>query len=527
VQPQSANNDSEIARTLRDRLDANFEYYAKLTLKIRPKSGSLIPFELNQAQKYLHLIAEKQLLEKGRIRILILKGRQQGISTYVEGRFYWKTTGRIGVRAFILTHEDKATANLFEMAQRYHDHCLPQLKPSTGAQSAKELNFSGIDSGYAVGTAGTKAVGRSSTPQYFHGSEVAHWPHADTHAMGVLQGVPLSDNTEIFLESTANGQGNYFHAQWQLAERGESDYIAVFLPWYWQDEYSVPCPDDFEPTAEEFDLLGLFKKDGLTAEHLNWRRLKISEFTTSGEEGYWRFKQEYPFTAAEAFQTSGEESLIDPKYVLAARKQEKKMTGAHVVGVDPARFGKDRTAFIHRNGRKMYGSKTYTKKSVMEVAGLCGWILSDPVTGAPSDVDMMFIDVGGLGAGVYDRLVELGYEEDGRIMAVNSSSRALQDDRFVNKRAEMWVNMRDWFEQPGGVDIEDLDVIQADICGPRYSYDSASRYVIEKKESMMKRGILSPDLGDAAGLTFAEPVAPPSLKIRKSLAYILPIDYHV
>jgi len=91
----------------------------------------------------------------------------------------------------------------------------------------------------------------------------------------------------------------------------------------------------------------------------------------------------------------------------------------------------------------------------------------------------------------------------------------------------MWVGMRDWFEQPGGVDIEDLDVIQADVCGPQYSYDSSGRYVIEKKEHMMKRGLLSPDLGDAAGLTFAEPVAPPNLKIRKSLAYILPIDYHV
>ena len=401
------------------------------------------------------------------------------------------------------------------------------LKPSTGSQSAKELSFTALDSGYKVGTAGTKAVGRSSTPQYFHGSEVAFWPHADIHAMGVMQGVPLADNTEIFLESTANGLGNYFHAQWQLAERGESHYIAVFLAWYWQDEYKLECDDDIELEAEELELLNMFKDDGLTAEHLNWRRMKIKEFTTGVEEGYWRFKQEYPFTAAEAFQTSGEESLIDPKYVLAARKNNMPMSGAHVVGVDPARFGKDRTAIIHRNGRKMYGTKTYTKKTVMEVAGICVRILSDPVTGAPSDVDMMFIDVGGLGAGVYDRLAELGYEEDGRIIAVNSASRALEEDRFSNKRAEMWVNMRDWFEQPGGVDIEDLDVIQTDVCGPQYSYDSSGRYVVEKKEHLMKRGLLSPDLGDAGGLTFAEPVAPPNIKKRRSQAYIDTVDYLV
>ena len=525
---------SQAAKIVRDRYHYNFEYYAPRCLKIRPKAGRLIPLELNKAQKYLHAIAERQLAALGRIRILVLKGRQQGISTYIEGRFYWKTSHRTGVRAFILTHEDKATSTLFEMAQRYHDNCLPDLKPVTKAESAKELSFSALDSGYAVGTAGTKAVGRSSTPQYFHGSEVAFWPHAETHATGVLQGVPLADDTEIFLESTANGLGNYFHAQWQLAEKGESGYIAVFLPWYWQDEYTLECGEDFSLTHEEFELLDLFKKEGLTAENLNWRRWKIAEFTTGGEEGFWRFKQEYPFTAAEAFQTSGEESLIDPKYVLAARKTERKMSGAHVVALDPARFGKDRAAFIHRNGRKMYGSKFYRKKTTMELVGYCVRILVDPVTDAPSDVDMLFIDIGGLGAGIYDRLVELGYaDEDGpaghaRIMGVDSARRALDEDRYANKRAEMGVNMRDWFEQAGGVDIEDLDVLQADFCCVQYGYDSSGRYLLESKDHITKvRKLLSPDFFDAGALTFAEPVARPDFKKRKAQMAIKAINYHV
>ena len=525
---------SKADKIVRDRYSGNFEYYARKCLKIRPKKGSLIPLELNRVQKYLHAIAERQLAETGRIRILVLKGRQQGVSTYVEGRFYWKVTHRTGVRAFILTHEDKATGTLFEMAQRYHDNCLPNLKPVTKAESAKELSFSVLDSGYAVGTAGTKAVGRSSTPQYFHGSEVAYWPHAETHATGVLQGVPLADDTEIFLESTANGIGNYFHTQWQLAEKGESGYIAVFLVWFWQEEYVLECDDDFELTHDEFELLNLFKKEGLTAEHLNWRRTKINEFTTGGEEGYWRFKQEYPFTAAEAFQTSGEESLIDPKYVLAARKGEKPMSGAHIVALDPARFGKDRAAFIHRNGRKMYGSKFYRKKTTMELVGYCVRMLSDPVTGEPSDIDMLFIDMIGLGAGIYDRLMELGYGgEEGpgghaRVMGIESSRRALDETRYANKRAEMGVTMRDWFEQPGGVDIEDLDVLQADFCCPQYSYDSSGRYLLESKEHITKvRKLLSPDFFDAGSLTFAEPVAAPNLKKRKSQAEMKAIDYYV
>ena len=524
------NKEPEISKkelAFRKRLKEDFQFYAPKALKISVKKGELLPFELNKAQQYLHLVAEKQILEKGRVRIIVLKGRQQGISTYIEGRFYWRTSHSKNKKAFILTHEEKATNTLFDMAQRYHDNCLEQVKPVTGAQSAKALNFSGLDSGYAVGTAGSKAVGRGSVTQYFHGSEVAFWPHAETHAMGVMQGVPLLDDTEVFLESTANGIGNYYHTQWQLAERGESDYIAVFLPWYWQEEYTLPCDDEFELTREEFELLRLFKKDGLTAEHLNWRRMKSGELSSGGEDGEWRFKQEYPFTAAEAFQTSGEETLIDPMHVLSARKAEKAMSGAHVVGVDPARFGKDRTAIIHRNGRKAYGSIAYRKKSTMEVAGYCVRILTDEITGNPTDVDMMFIDVGGLGAGVYDRLVELGYEEDGRIMAVNSASRPLETERYSNKRAEMAILMRNWFSMPGGVDIEDLDVLQADICGPRYGYDSAGRYVLESKKDMKKRGLESPDFFDSLGLTFAEPVAPPNIKKRKQQANIQTIDYQV
>jgi len=520
----------QISRTelkFRLRLKNDFEFYAPTALKIRPKKGSLIPFELNKSQLYLHKVAQKQLLEKGRIRILVLKGRQQGISTYVEARFYWRTTHRKGVNAFILTHEDKATTNLFKMAQRYHEHCLPQVKPTTGSESAKELSFKGLDSSYAVGTAGTKAVGRSGTVQFFHGSEVAFWPHADTHSTGVMQSIPMVDDTEVFLESTANGIGNYFHAQWQLAERGESDYIAVFLAWYWQDEYELKCKDDFELTSEEFDLLVNFKDDGLTAENLNWRRNKIMEFATGGDDGGWRFKQEYPFTAAEAFQTSGEDSLIPAETVTRARKQIKEMTGPHLVGVDPSRFGKDPAAIIHRNGRKAYGLKLYKKKSTMELAGICARILRDPVTEQNSDVDMMFIDIGGLGAGIYDRLAELGFEEEGRICAVDFGSRALNDARYVNKRTEIWVEMRDWLALPGGVDIEDLDLLQGELCGPMYSYDSANRYKLERKEDMIKRGLLSPNGGDSLATTFSEPVASPNLAKRNAYKSVETVEYEV
>ena len=123
------------------------------------------------------------------------------------------------------------------MAARYHEHCPELVKPQTGATNAKELSFDTLDSGYRVATAGSKGVGRSQTIHYFHGSEVAFWPNANEHSAGALQAVPNENETEIILESTANGLGNYFHEQWQQAEAGIGDYIAIFIPWFLHQEY--------------------------------------------------------------------------------------------------------------------------------------------------------------------------------------------------------------------------------------------------------------------------------------------------
>ena len=191
---------------IRQRLKNDFPHYAAKCLKIRPKKGGLISFALNDIQLRIHTALERQLGETGRVRALILKARQPGCSTYIEGRAYHKVTHRRGVRVFILTHKQEATDNLFGIAERFHEHCPLVVRPHTGKSNEKELVFDQLDSGYRVGTAGTKGVGRSETIQYFHGSEVAYWKNADSHMSGILQAVPEEDGTEVILESTANGQ---------------------------------------------------------------------------------------------------------------------------------------------------------------------------------------------------------------------------------------------------------------------------------------------------------------------------------
>lgn len=480
-------------KEIRQRLKNDFVHYASKCLKIRTKQGSVEPFIINKAQQHIHEQITRQKGETGKIRAIILKGRQQGCSTLIGARFYHIVTHYSGMQAFILTHALDATQNLYKMAQRYYENTPDLVKAHVSTSNAKELIFGLLDSGYKLGTAENKAVGRSATIQLLHGSEVAFWANAAEHAKGIMQAVPDAPGTEIFLESTANGIGNFFHQQWQMAEAGLSDFIAIFVPWFWQPEYSKECQDDFELSANETELQ---KQYGLTNEQLHWRRSKIAQLSVNGIDGEKAFKQEYPCCAQEAFQTTGEDTYISPELVMRTRKTEAEAVGPLVVGVDPARFGDDRTCIIRRRGRKAYNLQTYIKKDTMDVVGYVVTIIKEE---SPQKV---VIDIGGLGAGIYDRLCELGYRDI--VVPSNAGSSPLDSRAFYNKRAEMWGLCKEWLMQEP-CQIPDNDSLHSDLCSIRYKVDSNSRLVMEQKADMKKRGIRSPDGADSLCLTFAVP----------------------
>ena len=178
----------------------NLPLYASTGLQIRTKAGAAAWLAFNRVQLHLHERLQEQKARTGRVRALVLKFRQGGISTYIGARFFHRAVWESGTRVFILTHEQSATDTLFAMVDRFYRHCPVELRPAIGAANARELTFEGLDSGYEVGTAGTKAVGRSKTIQLFHGSEVAFWPNAATHFAGIMQAIPDQAGTEIILE---------------------------------------------------------------------------------------------------------------------------------------------------------------------------------------------------------------------------------------------------------------------------------------------------------------------------------------
>lgn len=485
----------DILRLMRE----DFLAYAPRALKIRTKQGSIQPFLLNEAQRFIHERLEDQRQRTGKVRALILKGRQQGASTYIGGRFYWRTSGEFGKQAYILTHEQPATDNLFGMTKRFHENCPLELRPSTATDNAKELWFDRLDSRYKVATAGSRGAGRSGTAQFFHGSEVAHWPDAKSHMAGIGQVVPNEAGTEVVLETTANGVANLFHGMWQSAIRGEADdtllndFIPIFVPWFWQREYRRTPPAGFVLDDAEAKYAAAY---GLDAEQMAWRRAKIAT-DFEGDEAL--FNQEYPASPEMAFMAGSDRALIQILDVVAARRRKAILPGgARVLGVDPAEYGKDKSALVLREGRRVLWVQRYSKLGTMQLAGIVANAIEE------WDPDATVVDVTGVGTGVADRLIEQNIPH---VYRVHPGEAAFEPQRFVNRRAEMWWLMNEWVKDLPCLLPAD-DVLQNDLTSVQYHYDSSRRVVLMSKEKMRELGLPSPDSADALALTFAVRVQP-------------------
>lgn len=489
----------------------DLRHYCRKLVKIQDKHGKIVPFIWNEAQEQLHQKLERQLDARGLVRALVLKARQMGISTYIGARFYQRSSLWRGRRAYILTHEDKATHQLFSMTWRIHENMPADYRLATEVASANELAFEDTESGYRIGTArNVQGGGRSLTLQLFHGSEVAFWQQASVHFGAVMQAVGLIPDTEIVLESTANGVGGTFYEQWALAEKGQSDFMACFLPWFIDLGYQRPLETNYEPSAEEEAYQRLYK---LTDEQTCWLHFKNIELGGAPGVIGTDFKQEYPATAAEAFQASSSKSLIGEEHIMAARrfKAGDQSFLPRVLGVDVARSTKDEkdkngkllkrdaTRMVDRQGRRMgkIDEAFWSDDPIFLASRVMKLLMDNP------DIRKAFVDVTeGMGAAIVSICRTNGYED--RVVGVNFGSSAQDEMLYPNRRCEMWARQRDWFKDPGGAQIPDEDLPHRHLAAPTYKHDANSRLVLEPKEKIKSRLGFSPDWGDAGALTFAD-----------------------
>lgn len=485
------------------------ELYFETCLQIRTKDDGIQALKLNSSQRYAHEQIEKQLRETGRVRVIILKGRQQGISTYVGARFYKTVTTHEGLLAFIVTHEDAATQNLFGMTKRYHDHNLPDFKPETGVANANELKFSRLDSGYKIATAGARTAGRSHTIQLAHLSEFDLWPDASADEVfkGIMEAVPNAAGTEVVIESTAKHPGGRFHRAWLAAKKGQSSFIALFIPWFVHDEYRETPPKDWEPPAEfeEYRLL-----HGLDMEQLYWAWSKNRDMALTyglGDEEFCiDFKREYPATDEEAFELAGDElkRVIPMAWIKAAQarwiaNQDRPLPKMDALGLDVAEGGPDQSVGSPWHGVRLEEQTVIKGVDATDGAELAGAVVSIVRDDAITGIDMG----GGWGSSVNTHLKKHLKLKTYPINPAAKATRKSADGRFTfrNMRAQIYWAFREALDPKTGEDLElypDPELAE-DLSAPEFKVTPGG-ILIESKDDIRVRIGRSPDKGDSAAI---------------------------
>ena len=283
----------------------NFTSFASEQIKIITKDTSkgFVPFNFNDCQIKITEALQEQQDKTGRVRAIILKARQQGISTYCAGRVFWKSYFSPHSRSVVMAHDSATSDALFSMSKNLIRNMEGDLVPNEITSNAKEIKIQSpayqekdAVGSYRLYTAGSPEAGRGTTPTIAHLSEIAFWTHDEKILAGLFQGISQAEGTEVILESTANGAQGEFYRLWKGAVAGENEYLPIFLPWFITPEYRRTAPEGMELTLEEEEIVENYKLD---LDQMYWRRLKIAE------GGKLKFQQEYPATADEAFIVSG------------------------------------------------------------------------------------------------------------------------------------------------------------------------------------------------------------------------------
>lgn len=274
--------------------------------RIADKDGNDVDFKLNSEQRRVD-----QYLSG---RDVIPKGRQMGVSSYFLARYLIRCLSKRNTRAVIISHDVESTQRMLAKVHYYLDNIRgPEAVIKVSSKNA--LSFPKTNSVFYIGTAGARKFGRGDTITNLHCSEIAFWPDPKTLMTGLLQAVPMTG--EVAVESTGQGVGNYYHRMCTRAAEGKGRFRLHFLNWLDFDEYNLKLTPEEEQKVidsldEDLEEPELFHKRGLTAGQILFRRLKLEdEFDNDLRD----FKQEYPITLDECFQSTGHSLFPVVNYV--------------------------------------------------------------------------------------------------------------------------------------------------------------------------------------------------------------------
>lgn len=324
---------------LRLRCKHDFVFFAAFAVKIKSKLGGDVPFVLNYPQIKTFELLDGMRLAGEPIRVIILKARQWGGSTLVQIYDAWiQLFHKEGYYSAIVAHQRKAAYNIRSMYSRMLRYLPPwlidcpsstplELKPFEGSPSDVTITQSGEvvrDNVINIGSMESPDSIRSSDVALVHYSEVAYWKKTDMKEpsdviRSVSSSILYAPLTVEVMESTANGEGNFFHTEWKAAVAGTSRRRPLFVAWFEIPQYSIPFKSQKE--RREFAELLVYDKDnkqarstreepgsylwylwtiGATLEGIHWYVMSRAQF-----DSHDRMASEFPSDPDDAFAFSG------------------------------------------------------------------------------------------------------------------------------------------------------------------------------------------------------------------------------
>lgn len=289
-------------------------------------TGAPVPFRLNAPQRRVAAVMEGQRRQGRPIRLILLKARQWGGSTLVQVYMAWMQLVRHrGWNSLICGHVKDASANIrgmYSMLLREYPASLKGERPAEWAftpfEGSRNINaIAARDCRVTLASALASNSVRGGNYQMAHLSEVAFWGDGDPEVAertvrSIAGSVALEPETLVVMESTADGEDNFFHEEWERAVSGKGDKVPVFVPWYEIEIYRRPFASEQErrELAEGMDDYerSLLLRDGVTLEGVNWYHSKRREYAT-----HEQMMAEYPTTPEEAFTASAAPPL-DPAW---------------------------------------------------------------------------------------------------------------------------------------------------------------------------------------------------------------------
>jgi len=274
------------------RLFHNQRLYSALFLKIKDKSGKLVNFVWNRTQRHVYATMLWAYHLGLQPHFLILKARQQGITTFCQSLGFHSTATRPGIEALVLAHDRETSQAVFEKSQTFWKYLPPDFRPARRTKNKKELDFCDLESKFSIGTAGGGETGGvARTLNFVHATEAGLWPKGGYNTLSALRECLPIESGFLSLESTAYEPTGVFFDKWDLCKdnlnvikkwvrngrRGAPDmrgsFIPIFIPWFLHEEYRIPLlPGEEINLTEEEEALT--QEHNLSLEQIKFRRHK-------------------------------------------------------------------------------------------------------------------------------------------------------------------------------------------------------------------------------------------------------------